>query len=104
MQVYHYSNTKFDSVDFDKCDGFWMTTIQPAQKELLEEIGAQGLKFCAVIELNDNGDSVLNAQNYDVESVLSENEASYIENIYDGFTDFAVASETNITIIEWIEL
>lgn len=104
MKLYHYSNTKIDEIDMSKCDGFWMTTIEPtADEEMLFEIGAD-LKYCHVVEFDDSGEYVINADNFNVAEILKSENADYIENRYDGFTDYATTNANLIKIIEVIKL
>jgi len=101
MKVYHYSNVKFDKFDSEKSDGFWFTSISPDQEEMLEEIGAAGYKYVAIVEIEIN-DPIFNGKNSDVAEQLEENEADGIINKYDGFTDYAVVNNDQIKIIEWL--
>ena len=101
MKLYHYSAVKFDVIDMSKCDGFWMTDIAPENVDMLNEIGAEGLSWVAVVDLDDSGEALQNAENHDVEANLKENEADYVCNKYDGFTDYAVTNENLVKILEW---
>lgn len=104
MKLYHYSNVKFSDIDMSKCDGFWMTTIAPTQTELLKEIGAFGVKYCAVIEFDNSGEELLNGSNSDVEDQLNAESADYMKNAYDGFSDYATVNSNLIKIIEWVNV
>lgn len=102
MKLYHYSSTKFDLIDMNKCDGFWMTTIAPHEFDLLNEIGADGLDFVAVVEFDDSGEDLMNTENYNVAENLEAEQADYIRNEYDGFTDYATTKVDLINIVEWL--
>ena len=104
MKLYHYSHTKIETIDMTKCDGFWMTTIAPTETELLEEIGADGLSFCHVVEFDDAGECLMNSDNHCVEELLKENECDYILNRYEGFDDYATTNPDLVKIIECIEM
>lgn len=104
MKLYHYSNTKIENIDMNKCDGFWMTTIAPTETDLLMEIGADGLEFCHVIEFDDSGDVLMNGSNEDVAAQLEAEEAHYMKNNYDGFSDYATNKKELIQIKEIISL
>lgn len=101
--AYHYSSIKFEEFDNAKCDGFWFTSIAPTDTEMLNEIGAAGSKFCAKCILTID-DSEFNGVNSDVEQFLLDNNADSIINKYDGFVDYALADNTRIQILEWIQL
>ena len=104
MKLYHYSSMKIDNIDMNKCDGFWMTTIAPNETDLIDEIGATGSKFCMVVEFDDSGDELTNGSNYDVEEQLESEEADFMRNVYDGFSDYATCNVNLVKIIEIIEL
>ena len=104
MKLYHYSSVKIESIDLAKCDGFWMTTIAPNETDLLDEIGAAGSKFCMVVEFDDSGEELTNGSNYDVEEQLESEEADFMRNVYDGFSDYATCNVNLVKIIEIIEL
>lgn len=104
MKLYHYSATKFDSIDTAKCDGFWMTDIAPENKDMLMEIGATGLEYVAIVELDVSGEELTNGSNDDVADQLESEECDYMKNIYDGFSDYAVANTELVKIIEWVKL
>ena len=104
MKLYHYTDKPFNQIDASKCDGFWMTTIAPTQTELLDEIGANGLSYCLVCEFNDSGEYILNGSNYDVAEQLESENADFIENRYDGFTDYAITNPSLVKILETIKL
>ena len=105
MRLYHYADKPFDSIDFSKCDGFWMTDIEPSNEDMLDEIGAAGLRYVAIIDFDDSGDSIRNSDyNHDVSEQLEKEGADFIENIYDGFSDYATCNADLIKIIEWVEL
>ena len=104
MKLYHYSSTKIENIDMNKCDGFWMTTIAPTETEMLMEIGAAGSKFCHVVEFDDSGYALTNGSNDDVADQLVEEEADYMQNIYDGFSDYATCNAELIKIVEIIKL
>ena len=104
MKLYHYSSTKIEDVDMNKCDGFWMTTIAPTETQLLMEIGADGLEFCHVVELDDSGEVLMNGSNEDVAEQLESEAADYMKNNYDGFSDFAVVNASLVKIVEIIKL
>ncbi len=104
MKLYHYTSKKFNSIDLSKCDGFWMTTISPDQKELLDETGASGCECCAIVEFDDSGEYLLNGSNNDVEDQLLNEDATYILNRYDGFDDYAVTNAELVKIIKWVEV
>lgn len=104
MKLYHYSSTKIESIDMNKCDGFWMTTIAPTESEMLMEIGAAGMKFCHVIEFDDSGEELLNGSNDDVAEQLESEECDYMKNIYDGFFDYATCNSDLVKIVEIISL
>lgn len=101
--LYHYSAVKFENFDISKCDGIWLTDISPDQTDLLEEIGASGMNYVAVCNA-DTENSIINGSNHDVELQLVDDDADCIENIYDGFTDYAFADASKVNIIEWIKL
>ena len=104
MKLYHYSSIKIENIDMNKCDGFWMTTIAPNETDLIDEIGATGSKFCMVVEFDDSGDELTNGSNYDVEEQLESEEADFMRNVYDGFSDYATCNVNLVKIIEIIEL
>lgn len=104
MKLYHYTSRKFNSIDLSKCDGFWMTTISPDQKELLNDTGSSGCEYCAIVEFDDSGEYLLNGSNYDVEDQLLNEDAAYILNRYDGFDDYAVTNAELVKILEWVEV
>ena len=104
MKLYHYSSIKIENIDMNKCDGFWMTTIAPTETELLNEIGASGSKFCMVVEFDDSGEELANGSNDDVEEQLESEEADFMRNVYDGFSDYATCNTDLVKIIEIIEL
>jgi hypothetical protein len=100
--VYHYSSKKFYEFDISKCDGFWFTDISPENKDMLDEIGASGSKYCAkcIVEIN-NPES---CSTYDVERFINGNGCDGIINRYDGFIDYAVIDSKKIKILEWIDI
>lgn len=103
--LYHYADKPFESIDLSKCDGFWMTDIAPDNKDMLDEIGASGMRYVAIVDFDDSGDSIRNSDyNHDVSEQLERENADFIENIYDGFTDHATCNADLVKIIEWIEL
>ena len=104
MKLYHYSSIKIENIDMNKCDGFWMTTIAPTETELLNEIGASGSKFCMVVEFDDSGEELTNGSNDDVEDQLESEEADFMRNVYDGFSDYATCNVNLVKIIEIIAL
>lgn len=104
MKLYHYSSVKIESIDLAKCDGFWMTTIAPTEIDLLDEIGAAGSKFCMVVEFDDSGEELTNGSNDDVEDQLESEEADFMRNVYDGFSDYATCNTDLVTILEIIEM
>ena len=104
MKLYHYSNTKIENIDMNKCDGFWMTTIAPTETDLLMEIGADGLEFCHVIEFDDSGEVLMNGSNEDVAEQLESEEADYMQNNYDGFSDYATCNSDLIKIIDILKI
>lgn len=104
MKLYHYSSIKIENIDMNKCDGFWMTTIAPMETELLMEIGADGLEFCHVIEFDDSGEVLMNGSNEDIADQLESEKADYIQNNYDGFSDYATCNTDLIKIVEVIAL
>lgn len=104
MKLYHYSSEKFDTIDMSKTDGFWMTTIAPLPAKMLEEIGASGINYVAICELEESDSVLLNGDNFDVEEQLESSSCDYIENRYDGFEDYAVAKADKVKIIEWVKL
>ena len=104
MKLYHYSSTKIENIDMNKCDGFWMTTIAPTETELLMEIGADGFEFCHIIDFDDSGEVLMNGSNEEVAEQLESEEADYIKNNYDGFTDYATCNADLIKITNIIEL
>lgn len=104
MKFYHYTSKPFETIDMTKCDGFWFTDIAPNQEDMLMEIGAQGLEYCAVIEFDpDCGDFILNGASFDIEDELAGDEL-YIENRYEAFSDYAVIDPNLVKIVEWIKL
>ena len=106
MKLFHYTSKPFETIDMAKCDGFWMTTINPEQTELLDEIGASGSSWVAVCELDtDNLEAADGNTNYDVEEFISQQpDAQYQICRYDGFSDYAVINPAHVKIIEWIKL
>lgn len=105
MKLYHYADKPFDAIDFSKCDGFWMTDIAPSDDDMLDEIGAAGMRYVAIVEFDETGESIRNSDfNHDVSEQLEKESADFIENIYDGFTDYAVSKAELVKIIEWVEL
>ena len=104
MKLYHYSATKIETIDMGKCDGFWMTTIAPTETELLNQIGASSLKYCHVVEFDDSGEALMNGSNNDVADQLLEDNADYMQNIYDGFSDYATCNVELVKIVEIINL
>lgn len=104
MKLYHYSSTKFDSIDLAKCDGFWMTTIAPNETDMLGEIGAAGSKFCLVVEFDDSCDSLVNGSNDDVEDQLISGDSDFMVNHYDGFSDFATVNASLVEFVGWVKL
>lgn len=103
--LYHYSDKPFEKFDTSKCDGIWLTDIKPSDTELLSEIGAAGMGYVATVEVDlDDLEPLVNGDNYDVEEQLKSEPADYIHNIYDGFEDYAFASDEHIKSIEWSEL
>jgi hypothetical protein len=103
MILYHYSNTKFQKFDLKMCDGIWLTDIKHTDKDLLDEIGASGSRFVAVCDVECEN-NLVNGDNYDVEGQLSGGEYDCIENLYDGFSDYAFSDSNKVKIIEWVEL
>lgn len=104
MKLYHYSDKKIESIDMNKCDGFWMTTIAPTDTDMLDEIGCAGSKYCHVVEFNDDVDFEMNGAHHNVEEFLLENKCEYILNRYDGFNDYATCNTSLVKIIEIIEM
>ena len=104
MKLYHYSSTKIESINMSNCDGFWMTTIAPTEMDLLMEIGADGLEFCHVVEFDDSGEVLMNGSNEDVAGQLELEEADYMQNNYDGFSDYATCNVDLIKIVEIISM
>lgn len=106
MKLFHYTSKPFETIDMSKCDGFWMTNIEPTNEEMLNEIGADGLSYVAICELDiDNLEQADGNQNYDVEDFMSQQpDADYMLCRYDGFTDYAVVNPKLVKIIEWIKL
>jgi hypothetical protein len=104
MKLYHYAAKHFESIDMAKCDGFWMTTISPAQSDMIDEIGASESAWVAVCELDDSGEMLFNGQNSDVSNQLTNESADFLKNAYDGFSDYAVSNPELVKIIEWIKL
>ena len=106
MKLYHYAAKPFGAIDMAKCDGFWMTTIDPSQASLLDEIGASGGSWVAVCELDtDNLEVADGNTNYDVEDFMSQQpDAQYQICRYDGFSDYTVVNPAYVKIIEWIKL
>ena len=104
MKLYHYSSAKIENIDMNKCDGFWMTTIAPTETDLLMEIGADGLEFCHVIEFDDSGEVLMNGSNEDVAEQLESEEADYMQNNYDGFSDYATCNIDLIKIIDILKI
>ncbi len=102
LTAYHYSFKPFDEFDLSKCDGFWFTDIAP-DSDMLNEIGADCLFYVAVCEL-DIEESLIGGDNHDVEDQLKDSEYDALENIYDGFTDYALIDNSKITIKEWVKL
>jgi hypothetical protein len=102
--VYHYSRIKFQSFDKDKSDGFWFTDIKPNDEDMLNEIGAAGASFCAVCEISFSNELSNSDDNDDVEQQLKDANADCIVNVFEEFTDYAMADKSKITILEWIEL
>ena len=106
MKLFHYTAKPFEAIDMAKCDGFWMTTIDPSQAEMLEEIGASGCSWVAICELDIHNLEVADGNtNYDVEEFFaSQPEAQYQVCRYDGFQDYAVINPEFVKIIEWVKL
>ncbi len=103
--LYHYTDNKFDSFDASKCDGIWLTDIQPNDKEMLNEVGAQSFEWCAVCRVNTSElEELTNGDNYDVEEQLESDDCDYIRNLYDGFEDLAFADAGHVEIIEWVKV
>lgn len=100
MKLYHYSSSKIEKIEMNKCDGFWMTTIAPNETDLLMEISADGLEFCHVIEFDDSGDVLVNGSNYDVSEQLESEEVDYMKNVYGGFSDYVTCNIDLIKIVE----
>ena len=103
MKAYHYTSKPFESFNAEKCDGIWVTTIQPEDTEMLEEIGAAGLEYCAVCEI-DFDETLVDGSNYDVAEQLEGTEFDCIENRYDGFNDYAFSDASKVKIIEWVKM
>ncbi len=110
MKLFHYAAKPFDTIDMTKCDGFWMTSIKPEQKEMLDEIGASGSSWVAVCELDtDNLEVADGNTNYDVEDFMTQQpDADYQICRYDGeagcFQDYAIVNPELVKIIDWIKL
>ena len=106
MKLYHYAAKPFEVIDMTKCDGFWMTTINPEQEEMLNEVGASGSSWVAVCELDtDNLEVADGNTNYDVEDFMAQQaDDDYQICRYDGFADYAVVNPELVKIIEWIKL
>jgi len=102
-KAYHYSYESFDNFDLSKCDGFWFTDISPECEDMLIEIGAAGMNYVAICEL-DIEETLVGGENYDVEDQLLGTEFDALENIYDGFTDYALIDNSKIKVLEWIKL
>jgi len=104
MKLFHYTNKPFDAIDATKCDGFWMTDIAPTETEMLDQIGAAGMGWVAVVELDNSGEELTNGDNHEVAEQLENEGADYMCNRYDGFCDYAVNNASLVKIIEWIKL
>ena len=78
MKMYHYSNKAIKEIDFSKCDnGFWVTSISPDMlKEHGGEIGFDASKFCTIVTINDNADSV-DVEQDDAKEQIEENNADF---------------------------
>jgi len=101
--VFHYSSIIFNEFNKDKADGFWFTDINPENTDMLDEIGANSSSFCAkcIITIDNEIDDI---NNYDVFEQLAEKNTDGAICRYDGFIDYVVASNSQIKILEWIEL
>ena len=103
ITAYHYSHSAFKNFDLSKCDGFWFTDIAPENEDMSMEIGAAGMSYVAVCEL-DVEETLIGGENYDVEEQLNGTEFDALENRYDGFTDYALIDDSKIKIVEWVKL
>ena len=116
--AYHYTDTMFDFFDEKKADGFWFTTIDPSDF-LNANIGNSGSGLCAVCEIVFNEDTAIkNGGNYDIfeaidrepncDAIVNDYDRPYcddaIVNDYDSYTDFALRNNSQIKILEWINL
>ncbi len=70
----------------------------------MENRAYNGLEFCHVIEFDDSGEVLTNGSNEDVADQLASEEADYIQNNYDGFSDYATCNVELIKIVEVIAL
>ena len=101
--VYHYSSSKFSEFDKSKCDGIWFTDIEPSNTDMLDEIGAAGSAYVAtcIIIIKYEVDEI---NNYEVFEQFEVENADGAICIYDGFTDYAVADNEQVKILEWNKL
>ena len=101
--VYHYSASKFSEFDTKKADGFWFTDIEPANEEMIDEIGANGSNFVAkcIITINVEID---NFDNYDCFEKLTAEKCDGAVCMYDGFIDYCVLNKEQINVLEWMKL